>query len=85
MNKTQKMAQCHYYWPGMKEMIQRFIRNCHVYKQAKVAQNTYHGLLQPLLVPEQAWTNITIDFVVRLPKCKAYKQIYDTIVRNLDL
>ena len=30
--KTLKMAWRHYYWPGMKEIIQRFIRNCHVYR-----------------------------------------------------
>ena len=63
----------------MKEMIQQFIRNCHVCKQAKAAWDTYHGLLQPLPVPKQAWTDITIDFVVGLPKCKAYGQIYDII------
>ena len=49
-----RMARCHYYWPGMKEMIQRFIRNCHVCKRAKAARDTYYGLLQPLPVPEQA-------------------------------
>ena len=37
MERTLEMAQCHYYWLGMKEMIQRFIRNCHVCKRAKVA------------------------------------------------
>ena len=73
-------ARRHYYWPGMKEMIQRFICNCHIYRQAKVARNTYYSLLQPLPVPEQAWTNITMDFVVRLPKCKAYGQIYNAIL-----
>ena len=40
----------------------------------------YHSLLQPLPVLEQAWTNITMDFVVGLPKCKAYGQIYDAIL-----
>ena len=40
----------------------------------------YYSLLQPLPIPEQTWTDITIDFVVRLPKCKAYRQIYDIIL-----
>ena len=61
-------------------MIQRFICNCHICKQAIAAQDTYHGLLQPMPVPERAWTNITIDFVMGLPKCKAYRQIYDAIL-----
>ena len=32
-----KMARRHYYWLGMKKMIQRFINNYHVCKQAKAA------------------------------------------------
>ena len=80
IEKMLEMTQCYYYWPGMKEMIQHFIRNCHVCKWAKAAQDMYHGLLQPLLMPERAWTDITIDFVVGLSKCKSYKQIYDVIL-----
>ena len=80
MERTLKMARCHYYWPGMKEMIQRFIRNCHVCKWAKAVRDTYHDLLQPLPMPEWAWTDITMDFVVGLLKCKAYRQIYDAIL-----
>ena len=68
----------------MKEMIQQFIRNCHICKQAKAARDIYHSLLQPLPVPKQAWTDITMDFVVRLPRCKAYGQIYDAIFIVID-
>ena len=32
MERTLGMARRHYYWPGMKKMIQHFIRNCHVCK-----------------------------------------------------
>ena len=80
MERTLGMARRHYYWPGIKEMIQRFIRNCHMCKWAKAAWDTYHGLLQSLPVSEQAWTDITIDFVMELPKCKAYGQIYAAIL-----
>ena len=82
--RTLKMARRHYYWPGMKEMIQQFIPNCHVCKQAKAARDTYHGLLQPLPVPERAWTDITMNFVVGLLKCEAYRQIYDAILMIID-
>ena len=64
----------------MKEIIQQFICNYYVCKQVKTARDTYHGLLQPLPVPEQVWTDITIDFVVGLLKCKIYGQIYDAIL-----
>ena len=82
--RTLEMTQRHYYWPGIKEMIQQFICNCHVCKQAKAARDTYHSLLQPLPVPEQAWMDIIMDFVVGLPKCKVYRQIYDAILMVID-
>ena len=53
-------------------------------KQTKAARDTYHSLLQPLPVPERAWTDIIMNFVVRLPKCKAYRQIYDAILMIID-
>ena len=31
-------------------------------------------------MPEQAWTDITIDFVIGLPKYEVYGQIYDAIL-----
>ena len=80
MEKMLEMARRHYYWPGMKKMIQQLIHNCHMCKQVKAAQDTYHGLLQPLPVPEQVWTDITMDFVMKLPKCEAYRQSYDAIL-----
>ena len=65
-------------------MIQQFIHNCYVCKQAKAARDTYHGLLQPLPVLEQAWMDITMNFVVGLSKCEAYGQIYDAILMIID-
>ena len=84
MEKMLEIAWCYYYWAGMKKMIQWFIRNCYIYKQAKAVRDMYHSLLQPLLVPKWAWTNITIDFVLKLPKYKAYRQIYDNILMVID-
>ena len=84
MKRMLEIARCHYYWPGMKEMIQQFIYNCHMCKQAKAVWDIYHGLLQSLLVPERVWTDITMDFVVELPTCKAYRQIYDAILMVID-
>ena len=68
----------------MKKIIQQFIRNCYLCKQAKAAQDIYYGLLQPLPVPERVWMDITMDFIMELSKCKAYGQIYDAILMVID-
>ena len=53
-------------------------------KQAKAARDTYHSLLQPLPVLEWTWTDIIMDFIVELSKCKVYKQIYNAILMVID-
>jgi len=35
----------------------------------------YNGLLKPLLVPDQKWKDILVDFVVNLLKSKGCKNI----------
>ena len=82
--RTLEMIQRNYYWPKMKGTIQQYTRNCHVCKRAKAARDTYHGLLQPLPVPERPWVDVTMDFVVGLPKCHAYGQVYDAILMVID-
>lgn len=53
-------------------------------KRAKATINTYNKLLQLLLIPKRPWVNVTINFVIGLPKCHAYGQIYDDIFMVID-
>ena len=84
IERTLEMVRRQYYWPGMKTSIHRYVRNCHACKRAKPARDAYNGLLKPLPVPERPWTDITMDFVVGLPDCKAYGQVYDAILMVID-
>ena len=84
VKKTLNMTCCYYYWPRMQQTIEQYVQNCHVYKRAKAARDTYNGLLQPLSVPERLWVNVTMDFVIGLPKCHAHGQIYDAIFMVID-
>jgi hypothetical protein len=40
-----------YYWPGMKEAIGQFVRNCHTCRRSKPVNHTTHGVLRPLPIP----------------------------------
>ena len=44
-------------------------------KQAKASRDAYNGLLQPLPIPERPWVDLTIDFVVGLPKSQGYDSV----------
>jgi len=47
--------------------IAKFIKECPVYQINKPEHNKYPGMLQPLPVPDMAWTHISMDFVEGLP------------------
>lgn len=58
-----------FHWPHMGWNIDCFVRLCGICQTAKGhAQNI--GLYTPLLVPENIWEDLSMDFVLGLPKTK---------------
>jgi hypothetical protein len=51
----------------MHKTIARFLRNCYTCKRVKPLREQYNGSLQPLLIADQPWRHISIDFIVKLP------------------
>ena len=84
VERTLNMIRRHYYWLCIRQTIEQYVWNCHIYRKAKVVCNTYNGLLQPLLVSERLWVNVIMDFMTGLLKCHAYGQIYDAILMVID-
>ena len=58
----------HYWWPGMKKDVVEFVARCLTCQQVKAEHQRPAGLLQPIQIPEWKWEEITMDFVVGLPK-----------------
>ncbi|WVZ70538.1 hypothetical protein U9M48_019198 [Paspalum notatum var. saurae] len=50
-------------WPKMKEAIKEFVQCCSVCQKAKGEHVKAPGLLEPLPVPTQPWTLVSLDFV----------------------
>jgi len=67
-------------WPGMKAAIAQFVKECQICQQAKTEHVKPPGLLQPLLIPDQAWQVVCMDFIEGLPK----SQKFDTIMVVID-
>ena len=44
------------------------MRTCLVCQQDKVEQRQLRDLLEPLPIVERPWDNVTMDFIIRLPK-----------------
>ncbi|KAK1601999.1 hypothetical protein QYE76_027104 [Lolium multiflorum] len=68
-DKTLSMLSTHYYWPRMKRDVERLCNRCTTCLQAKSTSNSY-GLYTPLPTPYAPWSDISMDFVLGLPRTK---------------
>jgi hypothetical protein len=57
-----------FFWPGMKKDVETWVSQCPICQRSKHEHCHYPGLLDPLPVPDMAWTHISMDFVEGLPK-----------------
>jgi hypothetical protein len=67
--KTYEMLADHFYWPKMRRDVQRLVQRCITCHKAKSKLNP-HGLYTPLPVPSTPWEDISMDFVLGLPRTK---------------
>nr|XP_043611666.1 uncharacterized protein LOC122583313 [Erigeron canadensis] len=66
INKIGEILTEHFYWPSLLKDVQNIISLCPTCHQAKA---TFHKeLYTPLQVPTQPWEDLSMDFIVALPK-----------------
>jgi hypothetical protein len=68
MRATYHRVKKIFYWPGLKKDIEAWVAQCPICQRSKHENCHYPGLLDPLPVPDMAWTHISMDFVEGLPK-----------------
>lgn len=59
-----------YYWPKIKLDIELYVKTYLLCQQDKGITQKEADLLQPLPIPENPWTSISMDFISNLPKVK---------------
>jgi hypothetical protein len=67
--KTEDVLASHFFWPKMRRDVERFVSGCITCQKAKSRLNP-HGLYIPLPVPFIPWEDISMDFVLGLPRTK---------------
>ena len=65
-----------YYWPGMRNDIEEWVRNCDVCQRVKVFPKKPHGELKPIDPIPRFWGVVTSDLITGLPPCKGYDSIW---------
>jgi hypothetical protein len=68
--KTYDRVKRSFFWDGMKQDICNFVAECDVCQHNKGETVKSLGTLQPLLIPPTIWRDISMDFIVGLPKSR---------------
>ncbi|CAA7053553.1 unnamed protein product [Microthlaspi erraticum] len=66
-DRTLQLVAESYFWPTLRRDVARFVERCVVCQLSKGPASN-GGLYMPLPVPTQPWTDISIDFVLGLPR-----------------
>ncbi|KAA0048153.1 reverse transcriptase [Cucumis melo var. makuwa] len=69
--KTYSMLCEHFYWLKMRKDVNKVCKQCFKCKEAK-SKTQPHGLYTPLDVPNEPWVDISMDFVLGLPKTRRH-------------
>jgi hypothetical protein len=81
-NKMYQDLKSRLWWTKMKIEIARYVARCDVCQRVKAVHIKSAGPLQPLPISEGKWENISMDFIVGLPKTvKGYDSIWVIVDR----
>ncbi len=70
-----------YCWSKMRTMIKRYIQNCYICRRLKASRDRINELLKSLLILEQRWQNISLDFIINLSESDENNAILTVINR----
>jgi hypothetical protein len=65
--KTYSRLKKEFYWPGMRQRVREFIRECDICQRNKTENIHPAGLLQPLPISNQHGIEVSMDFIEGLP------------------
>jgi hypothetical protein len=69
-----------YWWYRMKRAIAEYVALCDNCQRVKAEHQRPAGLLQPFEIPKWKWEEISMDFIVGLPKTQSgYDSIWDIV------
>ena len=80
-SKTLELLSRNYYWPKMRQDVERFVRNCHTCRRSKTSRHAPYGVLRPLAIPQQPWQDVSMDFVTSLPPSNDHDAIWVVVDR----
>lgn len=80
INKTLSVLMEHFFWPHMRKYVEPFCAKCVTCPKTK-SRSHPHGLYMPLPIPNSPWEDLSMDFVLGLPKIKHKDSIFVVVDR----
>jgi transposase InsO family protein len=77
------ISRC-YWWPGLRKHTDEYVETCDICQRMKIPRHKPYGLLAPLPQPERPWQDISMDFIVDLPRSRWRGRDYDSIFVVVD-
>lgn len=75
----------HYYWPWMLDYVAHYTQNCYVCAHIKALRKDYQEVLQSLLIFEQLWKDIFMNFITHLSESNEYDVIIIIVNRLIKM
>ncbi|WVZ64066.1 hypothetical protein U9M48_013636 [Paspalum notatum var. saurae] len=72
-----------FWWYGMKRAVAEYVAICDTCQHVKAEHQRPAGLLQPLKVPEWKWEEITMDFIVGLPRTQKGAKLAELYISRI--
>jgi transposase InsO family protein len=84
--RTMELIQRNYQFKNMKDKIASYIKKCADCQKNKHSTHAQYGESQPMELPSEPWTDISMDFVTGLPLSEdpATGLLYDSILVMVD-
>ncbi|QRW04042.1 Retrotransposable element Tf2 protein [Ceratobasidium sp. AG-Ba] len=77
--RTLELISRRYYWPAMKQQVNRFVETCEICQRSK--GHKQYAPQKPLPIPQKPWEDIAYDFIVKLPESQGMDSILVVIDR----
>ncbi len=79
--RTVKIIKQNYYWSFMWKTVNHYIQNCYICQRSKTFRNKLNELLHSLLILEQWWQDIVMNFIIDLSDLYDYNAILTVICK----
>jgi hypothetical protein len=84
VQRTLHRLRADFHVPQARQLVQEFVRDCVTCQRNKTEHLHPGGLLQPLPIPEQIWSDVSMDFIEGLPRVNG-KSVILTVVDRLSM